>query len=154
MPAGHSSLTGMDSNALDRIKSTRRGGGRRTRSTTGAPSPTLTPDAPVSQQIQRALPFLFDPAEMPIVVESGGHLPPADFEEFYVVAAVDGNRTVTPEGCTTPVSSRLWSVGQHVRRDVYAAYLKELGDEVYQQWLADLPAELRPEITVPLPADG
>jgi hypothetical protein len=95
------------------------------------------------------MPYLFDPAEMPIVVEGGGFLPPADFDEFYVVAAVDGNRTVTPDGCTTAVSVRMWWAGQHVRRDVYAAYLKELGGEVFDQWLASQ----RPIEAVTLPED-
>jgi len=143
----------MDGSALDRIKAGRKPGARRSRSTAGAPAPTVTPEAPVGQQMaRRALPFLFDPAEMPAVVESGGHLPQADFDEFYVVAEVDGNRTVIPEGCTTPVSSRMWLAGQHVRRDIYAAYLKDLGGDAYATWLAGLPAVQRPETVVELPA--
>lgn len=152
MPAGRSSLADMDGNALDRIKTARKGGGRRAHTSAGAPAPSITPAAPASQLAQRSLPFLFDPAEMPVVVESGGHLPPADFHEFYVVATVNGNRTVVPEGCTTAISSRMWLAGQHVRRDVYAAYLRELGGGAYEQWLASLPAGQRPENVVELPA--
>jgi hypothetical protein len=137
----------MDGGALDKLKATRRGGGRPGRASLGAPAPSATPDQPVGQQIQRSMPYLFDPAEMPIVVEASGYLPPADFDEFYVVAAVDGNRNVVPDGCRTPVSVRMWATGQHVRRDVYAAYLKELGGEAYEQWLA----AQRPVETVDLP---
>jgi hypothetical protein len=136
----------MDGNPLEQIKQ-RRAPGRRGRTTTGAPAPPATTDQPVTQQVQRSMPFLFDPAEMPVVVEAGGYLPRADFDEFYVVAAVDGNRTVVPDGCRTAVSTRMWLAGQHVRRDVYAAYLKELGGEIYERWVASV----APVQTVPLP---
>lgn len=139
MPTGRSSLAGMDGSSLERLKANRKAPRRKT-TTTGAPAPPALSDTPVAQSTRRSMPFLFDPAEMPIVVEAGGYLPRADFDEFYVTAAVDGNRTVIPAGCKTPVSTRMWLTGQHVRRDVYAAYLKELGGEVYEQWVASVAA--------------
>lgn len=138
----------MDGSSLERLKANRKTPRRKT-TAAGAPAPPAVTSAPVGQSIRRKMPFLFDPAEMPIVVEAGGYLPRADFDEFYVKAAVDGNRSVVPAGCKTPVSTRMWSTGQHVRRDVYAAYLKELGGEVYEQYLASVATILTVELPDP-----
>lgn len=104
------------------LKGRRRGSGKTTPASTG---PTVE-DAMTSFGT-RGNPVLFDPAEMPVVVESGGHVPPANLDEHYIVAEVDGTRWVTPEGCRTPVAQSMWLTGQQVRRDVYLMYLKEIG---------------------------
>jgi hypothetical protein len=79
--------------------------------------------------MKRSMPFLFDPAEMPVVVETNGHVPPADFEKYYVVARHGAHEQTTPDGCRTPVTRTLWLPGQHVRRDVYLTWLKDNGIE-------------------------
>src|SRR4029077_18706831 len=97
----------------------------RGRTATGAPVPPVAATGPVRDAIQRKMPFLFDPAEMPPVIEMSGYVPDANLAEYYVIAEVDGHRTTTPDGCVTSVCVKTWSVGQRVRRDVYAAYLNE-----------------------------
>lgn len=80
---------------------------------------------PGTPPLQRRQPFLFDPAEMPVVVESNGHVPPADFDKYYLRAQVDATEQIVPDGCRTPVARTLWLRGQHVRRDVYATWLRD-----------------------------
>lgn len=103
--------------------------GRRRRGGQARPTPEemLDKREPGMPPMQRTMPFLFDPAEMPVVIESGGHVPPADFEKYYVIAEHAAAQQIVPEGCKTSVSRTLWLPGQHVRRDVYLTWLRENG---------------------------
>jgi hypothetical protein len=74
-------------------------------------------DAPLT----RRNPVLFDPSELPAVVEGGGYVPPAKLEH-YSVAQRPATQQVYPDGCVTPVTRILWRKGQHVRTDVLEAY--------------------------------
>lgn len=114
-----------DSTAVAALKKRR----RRTGAAAAKPTPEelVAERAPGTPPMQRRQPFLFDPAEMPVVVEIGGTVPPADFEAYYVVAEHDASQQIVPDGCKTPVSRTLWLSGQHVRRDVYALWCKENG---------------------------
>lgn len=69
---------------------------------------------------------LLHPSEkhQPFVAETGGYVPSSRMKD-YVVAEFDASEQLTPPGCRTPITRTLWSVGQHVRRDVYATYLDE-----------------------------
>lgn len=106
---------------------------KKRRRRTGAAATKPTPEEMVAERepgtppMQRRQPFLFDPAEMPIVVETGGTVPPADFDTYYVVAEHAASQTIVPEGCVTSVSRTLWLAGQHVRRDVYLRWCKDNG---------------------------
>ena len=92
-----------------------------------SPEEMVAEREPGTPPLQRRQPFLFDPAEMPVVVESNGHVPPADFDRYYVIAEHDASESVVPDGCRTPVARTLWLRGQHVRKDVYAAWLRDSG---------------------------
>lgn len=104
--------------ALDALK------GRR-RSRSSAATPAVEPITGSDQIITRRNPLLFDPAEMPVVVESGGYVPGAVLDANYVIARFPAYRQVTPDGCRTSVTQILWTAGQRVRRDAYEAYRKE-----------------------------
>lgn len=113
-----------DNTALTALKARRRKRGSPPRPT---PEQMAAERKPGTPPLARNMPFLFDPAEMPVVVESNGHVPLADFEKFYVIAEHDADEQIIPDGCRTPVSRALWLRGQHVRRDVYATWLRENG---------------------------
>lgn len=104
--------------ALDALK------GRR-RSRSSVPTPAVDPVTSSDQIITRRNPLLFDPAEMPVVVESGGFVPAAVLDANYVIAQLPAYRQVIPDGCRTPVAQILWTAGQRVRRDAYEAYQKD-----------------------------
>lgn len=82
-----------------------------------------TPPATVAEAMGRRSFLLFDPAELPPVVEIGGHVPSAELDDRYIVSEFDASETIVPAGCTTGVSRLLWQRGQHVRRDIYAQYV-------------------------------
>lgn len=106
--------------AVTSLKNRRgRGGGRKT--TTPPPPDAAAPT--MGDALTRTNPALFDPAEMPTVIEVGGHVPHADYADYYVRAEIDGVEFVVPDGCRTAVARTLWMRGQHVRRDVYLTYL-------------------------------
>lgn len=90
---------------------------------------TTDPDAPttVYAAMSRQTFVLFDPAEMPPVVEIGGHVPDAVLADKYVRSEFDASETMVPPGCVTGVSRSLWQRGQHVRRDIYEDYVKRYG---------------------------
>lgn len=75
---------------------------------------------------RRRLPTLFDPREMPVVLEANGAVPPSTLEH-YVVAEFDASESVVPQGCVTPVVRSLWARGAHVRSDVYEAHVRARG---------------------------
>jgi hypothetical protein len=114
-----------DSSAVAALKK------RRRRSGAAAVKPTPEELAaerpPGAPPMRRRQPFLFDPAEMAVVVEIGGVVPPADFAAYYVVAEHDASESIVPDGCKTPVSRTLWRAGQHVRKDVYYGWLRDHG---------------------------
>jgi hypothetical protein len=114
-----------DSAAVANLKKRRRRSGAA--ATKPTPDEMLAEREPGTPPMQRRQPFLFDPAEMPIVVETGGTVPPADFDTYYVVAEHAASQSIVPEGCVTPVSRTLWLAGQHVRRDVYLRWRKDNG---------------------------
>lgn len=110
--------------ALKALKTRRRPRGAAARPT---PEQLAAEREPGTPPMTRRMPFLFDPAEMPVVVESGGHVPPADFDKYYVVAEHPASEQIVPDGCRTPVARTLWHRGQHVRRDVYLGWLRDNG---------------------------
>lgn len=113
-----------DNAALKALKGRRRPRGAAARPT---PEQLIEQREPGTPPLKRSMPFLFDPAEMPVVVESGGHVPPADFAQYYVIAEHDAGEQIVPDGCLTPVNRTLWHRGQHVRRDVYLGWLRDNG---------------------------
>jgi hypothetical protein len=108
--------------ALKALKTRRRPRGANARPT---PEELVEQREPGTPPLKRSMPFLFDPAEMPVVVESGGHVPPADFAKYYVIAEHDAAEQFVPDGCRTAVMRTLWLRGQHVRRDVYLGWLRD-----------------------------
>jgi hypothetical protein len=101
--------------------------GRRRKSVATPELPETHQDMPAAYT--RRNPLLFDPAEMPTVLEMGGPPQFGDHSEFYVIADQAATESVIPDGCTTAVSRTLWTAGQHVRRDIYATYLKTLENQ-------------------------
>jgi hypothetical protein len=79
-----------DNAALKALKTRRRPRGANTRPT---PEQMVEQREAGTPPMQRSMPFLFDPAEMPVVVESGGHVPPADFKKYFVIAEYDASRS-------------------------------------------------------------
>lgn len=112
-----------DSTAVAALKKRRRQRGGAAALPT--PEEMIAEHEPGTPLMKRRQPFLFDPAEMPVVIEIGGMVPPADFDTYYVVAEHSAAQQIVPDGCKTPISRTLWLAGQHVRRDVYALWLKE-----------------------------
>lgn len=111
--------------------------GKRPTKRTGAPAPTAgaTPlsqtlaaepgePASVYEQMNQRKFILFDPRESAPVIEIGGHVPEAELHDNYVRSEFDASETLIPPGCVTGVSRMLWQRDQHVRRDIYAAYVQ------------------------------
>lgn len=94
-----------------------------------APPPSGEHSSPLTPQLVRVHPLLFDPREAPIVVESGGVIPGAILDDRYTIAAEDFTESFVPENCRTAVSISRWHAGDHVRVDVYAAYVKAYLDK-------------------------
>lgn len=125
----------MTDTAVTALKARRRGA----RAEGRAPLPPTEPAADLGTALTRPHPLVMDPAELPVVIETNGHVVAADLEDIYLRAQVDGIRHYVPDGCRTPVAQQLWTIGQHVRRDVYLTYLTEIGHELPEPYRSRTP---------------
>lgn len=97
---------------------------------TGDPAPNGTV---YESMVMRHPRVLFDPATMPLVLESSGFISEATRNQHYVVSPFDAGESIVPQNCKTAISRTLWRKGNHVRRDAFEAYVEKYGDPTAEE---------------------
>lgn len=125
-------MTSTDPGDVSTLKGRRKRAAAQRTATPATPAPNEDAPIPLPPTHDSMTAALRRPAGLPAfdprlittlaVAETGGHVP-ASRMDAYVVAAFDATEQVRPPRCRTPVTRVLWSKGQHVRRDVYQAFL-------------------------------
>jgi len=94
-----------------------------------AAQPVREHDSPLTKAFQRNQTVLFDPSEIPPVIQAGGVVPDAVLDDRYDVAESDYSELIRPENCKTPISLSRWHAGDRVRKDIYAHWAALQGVE-------------------------